>query len=736
MNDYPLMHGPGSNRRNWVDAYVLDGEAAQGPTQPKLIDIATIRGILFRQRWLIAMTIALAVLAGLVFTILATPMYEARSTVRVEPFGAFIIEGQNLDQGIASNQVYDFMSTQVGIIESRSLARLIAEDHNLGARDDFIGEDIEERRPADLSDSAWRDSKTDIAVAMLHDRVSAEVPANNWIIEIAFRSEDPAIAAEMANAYATAFAASETREAVEGNEYARDYLREQIAVIRQRLRDAENAANGYARTNGIVVQPIASEDGQSETTLTSANLANINARAAAARAARIAAEQRWRAVQNTPAGQLAEVQQSTYVQSLRADRVAKETELVALRQRYNDNFPQVADLRAQIAAVDERVDAAMNDIKMSIRNEYLVARNQESALAEELRTATGETLLEQDRQVEYGVLEREAQALREQLQALLARFNQLSATTNIDGGQLNLLDTAVVPSAPYAPSLSGNLLLAMVFGIALAGVLAVLREMLDDRIRSITDIEERLGLPLLGHTPFVAEQDIDYEGRERYGELVEAYASIRSTIDFSLPRDRNVIQLTSSQEAEGKSTTAIILAELFASLGRKVLLVDADLRRPSIASLVGTKRPKTGLVEVLLGHADLSSAVIRGVHENLEILSVGEVPPNPTELLGSSQLAEFIARYRQQYSLIIFDSPPILGLADAPTLSRMVDGTAFVMEANRTRFGQVRSAIRRLRVNGGNPIGGILTKYRALNAGEKYNSQYNYYRYVSETETA
>jgi capsular exopolysaccharide synthesis family protein len=201
-----------------------------------------------------------------------------------------------------------------------------------------------------------------------------------------------------------------------------------------------------------------------------------------------------------------------------------------------------------------------------------------------------------------------------------------------------------------------------------------------------------------------------------------------------MPRNRNVIQLTSSQAGEGKSTTAVILAELFAGLGRRTLLVDADLRRPGVAALLGTERPKVGFVEVLLGHVALEEAVVKGMHKNLEILPMGAIPPNPVEILGSQELRDFIAKYREEYSLIIFDSSPVLGLADAPMLAHLVDGTVFVLEANKLPFGRARAAVRRLSAAGGHVIGVILTKYRALEAGEPYDYQYDYYQYGREKQ--
>lgn len=423
------------------------------------------------------------------------------------------------------------------------------------------------------------------------------------------------------------------------------------------------------------------------------------------------------------------MQSNPALQTTLADRAAKQAQLVELRQRYNDDFPQIQTLLSQIALLDAQIGRSSSDIKATVRNQFLVAQRQEQALEAELAGLTGDRLVEQDQQVELGVLEREAQALRDQLKSLLDRYNQLNSAASFDSGMITKIDSAMVPGDPFSPNFLKNIGLALVLGIALGAVLAMLRETLDDRIRSLDDVEEKLGLSLLGHTPYVEDRSMALPGTDRFSALMEAYSSIRAAIDFSLPRNRNVIQLTSSRAGEGKSTTSVILAELFASLGRRTLLVDADLRRPSVAMLLDIERPKVGVVEVVLGHVSLEEAVVKGVHENLDILPVGEIPRNPTEILASREMREFIERVRSEYSLVIFDSCPVMGLADAPTLAHLVDGTVFVLEANKLPFGQARTAVRRLTVAGGQVIGAVLTKYRALQAGQSYNYQYGYYEY-------
>lgn len=705
-----------------------DGQVADFRPRPQLFNFALIRGILFRQRWLIAGAVLFALLGGLAVTLLATPMYQADAKVSVNPKGQFVVEGQDVVQGFNAQQIYDFLGTQVEVIKSRSLAKRVVDELNLASRNDLLGSGIDEKRPPGMTDAKWLNAKKDMAATRLASSVVAEVPSKNWVLTIGFRSQNPALAAEIANTYADLFAASGSSNNAEANDYALKYLLAQIEETRTRLSEAEQVANSYARNNNIILEAAGAADVE-PSTLTAANLTSINARVANARAARIEAEQRWRAIQNLPASQLPEVQNNPSLQGYFADRANKMAQLVELRQRYNDDFPQIQSLLAQIKIIDGQIDRVSSDVKTAVRNQFLVAQRQEEALSAELNGLTSDRLVERDQQVELSGLEREAQALRDQLKALLDRYNQINSAAEVDPGTITKIDSALVPTKPYSPNLLKNLGLALVVGLALAAALVVLREVMDDRIRSLDDIDEKIGLPLLGHTPHVENKDIDTHTTNRFSALMEAYSSVRAAIDFSLPRNRNVIQLTSSHPGEGKSTTAVILAELFASLGRKTLLIDADLRRPSVAELLDIERPKVGFVEVLLGHAKLEDAVVKGAHPTLEILPVGEIPPNPAEILASREMREFIEKHRNEYSLIIFDSPPVLGLADAPTMAGLVDGTVFVLEANRLPFGQARFAIRRLMLGGGNVIGVVLTKYRSLEAGQAYGYQYGYYSY-------
>lgn len=730
MNERSIIEAPEPNGGSlWVDQY-LPGQVVEQAPKGQQIDVAWIRGALFRQRWLIAIVLVLAVLGGIAVTLLTPPTYEASATVRVSPWGNTIIEGQEVAASILSaSEIGSFMQTQIKIVESRSLAEQVARELDLGKRTALLGPDIDESRPANRTDAQWEDDKIKLAAGFLQDSISADVPDDAQIIAINATSEDRTLAAEIANAYAAAFVQTDVRRSLDSNAYARDYLLQQIEQIRVRLNEAELAANAYARSAGIVTQQTMGGEAEGSSTIVGANLASVNQTFAAVRANRIAAEQKWRAIANLPASQIPEVLSSPVVQGLTEERAKLNAELAVLRQRYNDDFPAISDIRSRLSFIDQQIDRTAADVKASIRGQFLVAKQQEDAMQAELGSVTSDALVEQDKKIEFTGLEREAEALREQLKSLLDRYNQINTASNLQSSSITPLDTATVPRAPVSPSLSRNLLIAVVLGLALAGGLALVREIFVDQFRRGEDIEDRLGLTFLGLTPFVKNEDLESEENNQFSTLMEAYASIRATIDYTVPRNGAVIQFTSSQASEGKSTTSLILAQLFARLGRKTLLIDSDLRKPSVHALLNIERPSAGLAEVLLGHATFDEAKIETIRDNLTVLSIAGIPPNPAELVSSPAFRELIEECRKEYSLVILDSSPMLGLADSAEIAKVVDATVFVIEANRTSLAQARTAVSRLHAVGANVLGGVLTKYRALEAGSDYTYQYQYYQY-------
>ncbi len=708
------------------------GAYPPGYQEQGLFDLTSIRAILWRQRWVLLFVTAAAVLAGLVLTMLMTPMYQASATVRIDPMDSEIIEGQEVvDTYIPSNEIYRQMETLKGVIISRNMALQVVDELDLTKSEIVLGELAGQTAPAGVQADAWTEQKRQAAAAELMGSIAVDIPLDTRIIRITTTSTDPQMAARIADSYTQNFLTDNVDRTVEANSYAREYLEKEISETREKLRQSEIAAIQYARANRIIGQAPQSQFGDDiglAPTITLTNLAETSTQLNVARGKRIDAEQRWRAVASVPPTQLPEVRTNGAIQTLAARGAQIEAQMSEMRQRYRDDYPALRGLVAEKATIDRQVAAMSNEVKRSIRDEYEVARRREVALERELQTVSNATLDEQDRQVQYNLMARDAAADRDQLATLLQRYNLISSASNVQRNDATLLDSALVPGGPSSPNLFTNLFLALVLGAGLAVAIAIMRELFDDRLRSIEDLESKLRVPALGQTPHVT-QNISGELDSVFSPLSEAYSSIRATLDFALPKAGHyVIQFTSSQPGEGKTTSAIAVATKFASLGRRVLLIDMDLRRPAVARSLGLDKPQVGIVDVLHGRIALEAALIND-SDNLFILPVGQIPHNPVEILSSGLVPEFLTKHRRDFDVIVIDSSPVLGIADAPLLSRFVDAVVFVVEANRAHFGQVKMAVRRLRDMNANIIGAMLTKFRALEVGKDYNYQYQYYAY-------
>jgi len=719
-----------------VDRYLpLSGQNPAYPRSENLLDFVALRAMIWRQRYVVGGVIAAALVVGLLLTLLTTPMYNASASVRVAEDAAAIVEGQDLTQTyIPTNEVPRYMQTLGGVIESRSMAFKVVDTLQLYDNEDLLADMLQNGQPAGISDEAWLNSRRSAAAAMIRSSLSLDIPFDRRIIGINIAMPDPRMAALIANGYAGEFVAEDVRRGFEANSFAREFLEGEIAETRSELQAAEVQAINYARNQRIFMQPLSggsdTETGEATPSLASSSLGMVSASHAAARARRIDAQQRWNAIANAPPLDLPEVQQNQTVQTLRTQRAQAAATLAELGERYQADHPAVREATGEIAALDAEIASTARSIKQGLRNEFTIARQQEEALQQELAGLADATLDEQDLRVQFNLLNREAEALRSQLDSLLQRFADVSAASNLQTNRVSILDEAVAPQAPFAPKPFINMIVALLLGSGLAVVLAVLRETIDDRMADYDDVERRIGLPMLGQTPFASdgpEDDLD----DPFSPLSEAYSSIRATIDFTLPASSKIIQFTSTQPGEGKTTTAIAVAKRFASVGQRTLLIDLDLRRPAVGERFGKSKNGRGLIDVLHGNASLQDALFTTPETpSLSILALTTIPDNPVVVLSSGMLQEFLSQLATNYDRIVLDSSPVLGIADAPLLARYVDALVFVVEANRTHARQVKSAVKRLEAMGVEVTGAILTKYRALEAGEAYTYQYKYYSYA------
>jgi len=363
-------------------------------------------------------------------------------------------------------------------------------------------------------------------------------------------------------------------------------------------------------------------------------------------------------------------------------------------------------------------------IRGSIRNQYDVARARETQLQSTLNSLKGDTLTEQNQSIQLSILRRDAETNRAQYDSLLKRFNELNAESGVQTNNLAIVDRADVPAESSWPKLPLNLALGMVFGVLLSALFVIIRVQVFDAVRTPHDVTDRLGMPLLGSIP--RQENLLVELRDSKSAASEAFSSIRTNLSLASAHGApRTMMVTSSQQGEGKSSTCHGLALSFARQGRKVIVVDVDLRRPNAHRLFELDN-KVGLSHYLSGQADLYQVVRLSGVENIDLITAGDIPPNPTEQLSGSSFLTLVETLNSKYEIVLFDAAPVLGLADAVVIGHNVDVVLMVVESGRNTVRGARSAIERLDQGRANIAGVILTKFDAASMGYGYNEYYGY----------
>jgi capsular exopolysaccharide synthesis family protein len=389
-------------------------------------------------------------------------------------------------------------------------------------------------------------------------------------------------------------------------------------------------------------------------------------------------------------------------------------------------------LKAQIDELNQKIELEVSNVKNSLHANYMAALSREQQLSAQVNTLKASELNLKDRSIKYNFLQREADTNRTLYDGLLQRYKEVGVTGGVTANNVSVVDRAEAPLKPSRPRPLVNLAIALVAGLGLGAVAAFGAEALDQAIRSPADVEQKLGVPLLGAVPLLTKGVTPEEAmKDPRSSFWEAYFSTRTALQFSsasgVPPTMVVV---SARPGEGKTTTSIALAYSLARLGAKVLLVDGDLRKPSVHSRLGLDQGP-GLSNYLTGSAGIPELVQPTDNPSLSVITSGPLPPTPAELLAGGRLRAFIADAQKQFDLVVIDGPPVMGFADAPVVAAAVAGTLLVVESGRTGRGQVRSAIRRLRMGHAKIIGVVLAKYDVRNAsyGYGYGYGYSYYAY-------
>ena len=695
--------------------------------------VAAIRSNL----WLIALIIAAAMAVALVATLLQTPRYTASSTIQINDSSGRILADQGDDSDVLGGGGYDtalFLKTQVDVLQSRGLALRVAQKLKLTGNPHFYASQEVPEPEAGASVEATRNA----VIGLLRTYLKVNLPRDSRIVTINYESTDPELSAQIANAYASEFIQANLQRKFDSSSYARGFLSEQLEEAKKRLADSEREVNAYARQAGLInMRDVGSGDGsksssQGGSSVTASSLLQLNTAANAATARRIEAEGLWRSVSSGPLLSSQTVISNSTVISLLAQRASIEAALSQERARHLDDYPAVKAKTAELATVNQLLQQAATNVRNSVRAQYQSAQDAERQLYAKVSELKNDTLAEQDRTVQYGLLAREAETNRQVYDGLLERFKQLNAVAGVSLSNVSIIDTAATPGGPSSPNLFKNLLVGLLFGIGAASLTVFLKDQFDDSIRVPEDVETKLDLALLGVIPRSHQSTPDESLADPKSPISEAYNSLRGSLLYSTPEGLPQIMLvTSAQASEGKTTTSFAIASGFARMGKRTLLIDADMRRPSLHRHLDLENER-GLSTLLTSHEPLADIQVPSGLENLSMVLAGPVPPSPTELLSTARFEELLQEAARSYDIVIVDSPPILGLADSPLMAALVDGVVFVVEADRSRRGSLKAALRRLRAMRPILLGAVLTKFDPLKAGNRYSEYYGYEYYQYE----
>ncbi|MGZ9098093.1 MAG: GumC family protein [Brevundimonas sp.] len=711
---------------NERDNGMFGGQTSDSPT----IDLWAYARLARKHQVVIigAFLAALAIAAAL--TLMTTPIYTAEATVQIDRQATRILSTEEVNPTEAYGPGEEFFQTQYGLLRSRSLAERVVTNLGLASSDQALATlGIEPPEGGTAAERATRRRKA--AANMLRANLNISPVRGSRLVSIRYDHPSPAVAARIANGFAENFIQANLDRKYESSSYAREFLEERIAQTKTRLEDAERQLVAYAGEQQIVSVSEPSTDGAAPPqSLVAGNLGAINASLSQVRAERVAAEERWRSARNSPVMTLPEVLANSTVQRLTEQRANLDTQYQQKLATFRPDYPEMVQLKAQIDEADAQIQQIAQNIRASIQNQYVTAANQERALQRQVTGLTGDVLDLRARSIQYNILQRELDTTRTLYEGLLQRYKEVSVTGDITANNISIVDLATPPGRPSKPDMIMNLVLAAFFGLGLGLIAALVLEALDQSLTTPDDVEKKLGLSVLGVVPLLAKGETATAALgDIRSQFSEAYYSLRTALQFSTPDGAPATLLvSSSRPAEGKSTTAFALAQAFARIGKRVLLVDGDLRNPSMHRLVGAENDR-GLSNLLSGSSDLQGVVQNTRLANLFFLPCGPLPPNPAELLGGDRVRQFLANGRTAFDHIIIDGPPVLGFADAPLLAAGVDGVVFVLESRGTRRGHARGALRRLMVGRTRLLGAVLTKFNAKSAtygGYDYAYDYNY----------
>jgi succinoglycan biosynthesis transport protein ExoP len=718
---------------------------AMVPATARAVQLLDYIRTLYRHRWTALTAFAVIVVGVTIYTFTATPIFEGRVQVLIEPENPNVISFKEVvEVDKATNEYYQ---TQYGILKSRALARRTIAELKLWENPEFAsvpsasvtsiaswfnGSNGKDTTPAAVS--ANETAAQSRLIDALLKRLTIAPVRNSRLVDLRFQSKDPVVAANVANTLAHQYVEQNLEFKFMSSKEASDWLGQQLGEQRKKVEESELALQKY-REKG---DAIALEDRQN---IVVQRLSDLNQAVTKARTDRIEKEAVYRQLEAIQANRVAldtfpAILSNTFIQQLKSQLSDLQRQQAQMAERLGEKHPDIIKGASAIQSTEAKLQAEIYKVVQSVKNEFLSAQSQEKTLAAALESQKTDALALNRSGIEYGVLSREAESNKQIYQSLMQRTKETTISGELKTSNIRVVDAAEIPRSPVAPKKTTNLLLAIFGGALGACGLAFFIEYLDNKIKSPDEIKNFLGVPFLGLVPNVPQSDTDNSsvaaGDGIPVQLAESFRTVRTNVLFSVPEDgHKSVLVTSTAPSEGKSLIASNLAIALAQAGNRTVIIDCDMRKPRIHEIFGQKQ-EPGLSSLIVGNAKGADTVLKTRVPNLWIMPAGPHPPNPAELLGSPRFRDVLASMTTHFDWVILDSPPVMAVTDATLLSNLAGGVLFVIGSERISRHAAREALEQLASAKGTILGAVLNR-ADINRNPYYYSHYyrreyrNYY---------
>jgi exopolysaccharide transport family protein len=703
--------------------------------------------VLIKRKWLVLSTVAVIFGVVTIATLRKTPIYDASGSIAINKTDPTLLNLKETSNG--GEDYYDpaDLDTEARILKSDLLALQVIKQLNLDKRPEFGGSG--EASPASLAlttDALQPDSEsTSSLLAGFKGNLRVSLVPNTRIIEIHYRSADRDLAARVVNTLINTYIEQNFKTRFESTMQASDWLSKQLVDLQMKVETSQEKLVQYQKEHEI----LGIDEKQN---IITSKLDELNKELTIAESERMEKESVYTLVQSTDletstaaaisANGEGGSSSSSLMEKMREEQADLKIQVAQMSTQFGPSYPKVAQLNSQLQEVETQIQLEMKKVIGRVRSQYLTALQRENMLHAALDKQKQEANKLNESAIEYSLLKRDLETNRTLYEGLLEKLKEAGVTAGLRSTNIRNVDVARVPTAPSEPNVPRNLTFALALGLTTGIGLAFLLEGMDNTVRTPEQAQMISGLPPLGIIPLgsrnsetgnrptlsvtASKEVVELVTQSRpQSQMAESYRALRTSLLLtSLGAPPKVILITSALPQEGKTTTSINTAIVLAQKGTRVLLIDADLRRPSIHKTLGIG-PKTGLSNVLTGNATLQQATIRSsILPTLFVLPAGPPPPNPAELLASSNMRDVLVELREQYDHIVVDTPPTLSVTDAVVMSTRADAVVLVIRSGQT----TKQALRRSR--------DILTQVNARIAGVLLNAvnlsspdYYYYYEY-------